>query len=56
MTQVRVLLRVAYVLVALTSFGAALMTDAKVRTVEPRVSMSANSSGQPFDLRCEVRE
>jgi hypothetical protein len=32
------------------------VTDAKERTIELRAIMSANSSGQAFDLRCEVRE
>jgi small-conductance mechanosensitive channel len=32
------------------------VTDAKEQTVELRCLMSANSAGQAFDLRCEVRE
>ncbi|HVV61268.1 MAG TPA: mechanosensitive ion channel domain-containing protein [Pseudolabrys sp.] len=32
------------------------VTDAKEGTIEVRAIMSANSSGQAFDLRCEVRE
>ena len=32
------------------------VTDAKERTIELRCLMSANSAGQAFDLRCEVRE
>lgn len=32
------------------------VTDVKERTVEVRLLMSARSSGQAFDLRCEVRE
>jgi small-conductance mechanosensitive channel len=32
------------------------VTDAKERTMELRCLMSANSAGQAFDLRCEVRE
>jgi small-conductance mechanosensitive channel len=32
------------------------VTEAKERTIELRAIMSANSSGQAFDLRCEVRE
>ena len=32
------------------------VTDTKESTIEVRAIMSANSSGQTFDLRCEVRE
>src|SRR6185437_15104035 len=32
------------------------VTDTKEGTIEVRAIMSANSSGQAFDLRCEVRE
>jgi small-conductance mechanosensitive channel len=32
------------------------VTDAKEQTVELRCLMSANSAGQAFNLRCEVRE
>jgi small-conductance mechanosensitive channel len=32
------------------------VTDARERTLELRAIMSANSAGQAFDLRCEVRE
>ncbi len=32
------------------------VTDAKEHTIELRCLMSANSAGQAFDLRCEVRE
>jgi small-conductance mechanosensitive channel len=32
------------------------VTDAKESTIELRCLMSARSSGQAFDLRCEVRE
>src|SRR6185437_10374628 len=32
------------------------VTDAKERTVELRCLASANSAGQAFDLRCEIRE
>lgn len=31
-------------------------TDTKEGTIELRAIMSANSAGQAFDLRCEVRE
>jgi small-conductance mechanosensitive channel len=36
--------------------GVVQVTDAKERTVEVRVLVSAASSGQAFDLRCDVRE
>jgi hypothetical protein len=32
------------------------MTDIKPNVIELRALMSANSAGQAFDLRCEVRE
>ena len=32
------------------------VTDTKQGTIELRALMSANSAGQAFDLRCEVRE
>jgi len=32
------------------------VTDAKENTIEVRALVSANSAGQAFDLRCEVRE
>ena len=32
------------------------VTDTKKQTIELRCIMSANSAGQTFDLRCEVRE
>jgi small-conductance mechanosensitive channel len=32
------------------------VTDAKQNTIELRALMSANSAGQAFNLRCEVRE
>ncbi len=32
------------------------VTDIKPNTIEVRALMSANSAGQAFDLRCEVRE
>ena len=32
------------------------VTDAKERTIEVRVLVSANSAGQAFDLRCDMRE
>ena len=33
-----------------------LVTDAKESTIEVRATMSANSAGQAWSLRCEVRE